>query len=129
MASAKVELLGCLSLAVNGRTFKKGQPVLLSSAEEIAQFKGNPMFRVELLPEPEQKAPVPKVEAPKAPDKPEVEPKAEAPKVQPKLKQEHAPAIPAGKPTQEAKGVAKPAAPTKPAAQAPKKAPPKKKGV
>lgn len=123
MASAKVELVGCLSLTTQGRTFKKGQPVLLTNSEEIAAFKADSNFRVELLAEPKAEAPKPKVaEAPKPEPKPE-------PPAEPKKAPEPVRMAPTSGPSPEPEDEPAAKAPAKPAVPAAKKIIPKRRGA
>lgn len=72
MAKAQVELVGSLSINVDGRDFVKGRPQLITNSAEIVKFQARPDFRVKVLPEqtgkPEEKA------APKAESKPKAAP-------------------------------------------------------
>lgn len=49
MAKARVELSGCLSHTARGRTFKKGQPQVITSAADIVYYKAQPEYAVQML--------------------------------------------------------------------------------
>ena len=85
MESARVTLIGPLSLAVGRYRFLKGKPVIVNDKELLEYVKLNPKFKVEAIKKPDSPAKAPKPTAKKTADpkkpvvKKEVEPKEVTP--------------------------------------------------
>jgi hypothetical protein len=76
---AKVELNGSLTHTHAGRSFKRGQPQVITEASEIAYYKTIPGFAVTVLDKAKEKSPLASVVEPEDAVEPEGEPKAEEP--------------------------------------------------
>jgi hypothetical protein len=79
MARARIELRGSLSHTVRGRVFKKGQPQIITSPDDILYFQQTDGFVVTLL-NAAEKVKAPEMETqPDADDEPVVPPPAPSP--------------------------------------------------
>lgn len=73
MAKARVELIGSLTHTAKNRTFKKGEPQILTDGAEIEYYKGQPEFGVTELREVKPKAAAAPPPPPEEDDEEEVE--------------------------------------------------------